>query len=250
MPPWNTFARMLFGQGSPLGLGRFPAAWPFAIRIGGCAGQRTVLRQSLRFPDLSPGRTTTQLGGPQGRLFRRGPLRPSSRSIRSRRTVHCGTLPGLRVSCRSGATGFGLRSIFIPPAVVPSSWGSDGTAVLTRQHANQGFFRPEVDKSPSISGSHRNLWLEFPLVFTFWKPARILHQRLVLILVLVMRLIKSRCPGTNIHSVPISVFGGHALVMILKLPVENDWKHGSGAIPLPHFDSKIPHLPISFAAPF
>jgi len=196
----------------------------------GCAAGGTVCAIVAGFLISALGDQQRKSAAPQG-FCRRG-LR-HRREVWLRRTVHVRHAGVFLVVL--GATGLGTAVKFIP---LRRRGVHEWLAVLIAAHTIKDFFRPQKStKSRRISGADRNSGSKLSDRFTLETSLGVVA--LVMILVF-MRYVN----GCQVHC---GLFGGYALVMNFKLPVETI---GTRLVEfLPVSGIKIPHFHFEMLRP-
>ncbi len=231
---WHKFAADALA-GVTVGLVALPLAMAFAIASGVAPQAGLYCAIVAGFLISALGGSTTQIGGPTGAfvVVVYGIVAKYGLDGLFMCTLMAGVLLVIL-----GATGLGTAVKYIPRPVVVGF--TNGIAVIIASTQIKDFFGIKVDKVPGeflarLEVLGRN--------FRSFSPLETGLAILALVLILVcMRFVK-RVPGYI-----VALFGGTALVMILKLPVETIGTR-FGGIPSGFPGMKIPHFHFDLLRP-
>ncbi len=209
--------------GFTVGLVALPLAMAFAISSGVPPQSGIYCAVVAGFLISALGGSRCQIGGPTGAFV------VVVAGIVAKYGIDglflCTLMSGVMIALL-GLTGMGTAVKFIPRPVVVGF--TNGIAVLIASTQIKDFFGLKIEKTPGeFLGRMEAVFQHW---HTFSLPTFLLASGALLVILLMMRFIK-RVPGSL-----VALFGGTALVIALKLPVETIGSR-FGGIPsgLPHF---------------
>src|SRR5229473_2884820 len=231
---WHKFAADALA-GVTVGLVALPLAMAFAIASGVAPQAGLYCAIVAGFLISALGGSTTQIGGPTGAFV------VVVFGIVARYGLDglfmCTLMAGVMLVIL-GVTGLGTAVKYIPRPVVVGF--TNGIAVIIASTQIKDFFGLKIDKVPGEFLARMEILIRN---FRSLSPLETGLGILALVLILVcMRFVK-RVPGYI-----VALFGGTALIMILKLPVETIGTR-FGGIPSGFPGMKIPHFHFDLLRP-